>query len=210
MAYRVGLTGGIGSGKSLVASLLAQWGATVLDADQISRDLVAPGQPLLAAVCDAWGQDLLAPDGSLQRAMLASKVFGSPQELARLNALCHPPIMQEMERRAREATSSVVVLMAPLLLEAGGAQVDETWVMSCSPKVRVQRVMQRDGLDEQAVIARLQGQFDEATRVAAADVVIPNEGTPDDLTLRLRHEWDQLLLRAASRSVPENEGTAQH
>ena len=196
MVYSIALTGGIGSGKSQVANLLAEWGATILDADLVSRDLTAPGQPLLAALAAEWGGDIVRPDGSLDRGALASKVFGDPAQVARLNALTHPPILAEMRRRAEEVGRGVVVWMVPLLLESGGAPADEVWVVDCPAALRLQRVMERDGCSAEAAAARMAAQATDEQRLQAADVVVHNHGSRDELLREVRLQWEQLLLRA--------------
>ena len=196
MPYRIGLTGGIGSGKSQVARFLEAWGATIVDADVISRELMLPGSQLLGQLVDAWGDDILQPDGTLHRAALAAKVFGRPEQVQRLNVLAHPPIMREMECRAAAAQTSVVVLMAPLLLEAGGGAVDEVWAVTCAPAIRQARVVARDQVSMDDVSRRMAAQIDDAERAAQAQVLIPNEGSLEELRTVVRCAWEQMLQRA--------------
>ncbi|MBM3461188.1 MAG: dephospho-CoA kinase, partial [Armatimonadetes bacterium] len=181
-AYVIGLTGGIASGKNAVAERLRILGASIVDADVVSRELMGPGSEILREIASAWGADVLRGDGSLNRPLLAERVFGQPEQVARLNAITHPPIMREMSRRVEAAPTPVAVLMAPLLLEAGGEDdVDEVWVVDAPPGLRVQRVMARDGATEAQALQRIGAQMDDETRKARADVVISNVGTPGDL-----------------------------
>jgi len=182
--------------------MLSGLGADVVDADQVSRDLVGPGAPLLREIADAWGHDLIREDGSLDRAALAGRVFGRPEEVARLNALTHPPIMAEMRRRIETSDAEVAVLMAPLLLEAGGdADVDEIWVVAADPARRVRRVMERDAATETDALRRIAAQLDEEERLRRADVVIRNEGSVEAVRAQV-----ESALRDARRRMDRGNG----
>lgn len=203
--YVIGLTGGIASGKSMVAGLLSDMGAEVIDADQVSRDLVQPGSALLEAMAAAWGADVLRPDGSLDRAVLAGRVFGRPAEVARLNALTHPPIMAEMCRRVEASDADVAVMMAPLLLEAGGADdVDEIWVVAADPALRIQRIVERDAATEEDARRRIAAQLDEDERLRRADVVIRNEGSLESLRAQA-----EARMREVRRRIERGHGTSR-
>ena len=178
---RVGLTGGIGSGKSTVADMLRARGAVVIDADAIARELVEPGEPALHALVDEFGDSIIAADGSLLRGTLAAIAFASPDGTARLNAIMHPLIAAESRRRievAAQAGAAVVVYDMPLLLETGQQDVVDLVVVADVPvETQVQRAVELRGLDEVDVRRRIEVQTSRDERLAAADVVIDNSGS---------------------------------
>jgi dephospho-CoA kinase len=187
---RIGLTGGIGSGKSTVAALLAARGAVVVDADRIAREVVEPGTPGLASVVEAFGQRILSADGSLDRAALAGIVFADPEARARLDALVHPLVRQRTaELVAAASADAVVVNDVPLLVETGQASsYDVVLVVQADPEIRVARLVQR-GLAEQDARARLASQATDEQRRAVADVVLDNSGTPEELAAQVDRFW---------------------
>lgn len=190
------MTGGLASGKSLVANVLQYCGADVVDADEVSRFLTKPGSPLLLQMAEAWGADIIGADGELDRALLAQRVFGNPQEVERLNRMSHPPIMREIRSRLRQSNAKVAVLMAPLLLEAGGINlVDELWVVVANPRVRILRAMERDKCSAEEAQARIDAQLSDHERVRLARVIIPNEGFPPQTIDLVQQEWSRLLER---------------
>lgn len=178
----IALTGGIASGKSTIARRLADHGAIVVDADRIVRDVQAPGSPVLDAIAEAFGPDVLAADGSLNRARLASRVFGDDGAVARLNAIVHPAVRAESVRRfaeAREADAgAVVVYDVPLLVEA---RVDDPWdliVVAHAPaEMRARRLVELRGMSEADAHSRIASQVGDDQRLAIADVVIDTTGT---------------------------------
>lgn len=176
---RIGLTGGIGAGKSVVAARLAELGAIVVDADQLARDVVRPGQPALAEVVARFGAQVLDPSGGLDRAGLARIVFADPDALAALNAIMHPRIAQAAAgrmRRAAEEGAAVVVYDMPLLVENGLAgEYDAVVVVTAQPQVRLGRLVGR-GMSRTDAIARMANQASERQRLAVADHVIDNSG----------------------------------
>ena len=175
---RLGLTGGIGSGKSTVARMLAARGAVVIDADQIARDLVEPGGEALAELVTEFGPRILQQDGSLSRGELAALAFSDPRATERLNAIMHPLIRAEGERRLAEAPGAqVVVYDMPLLVETGQADlVDLVVVVDVPEEVQVDRAVRLRGLDEADVRRRMEVQATRGERRAAAGVVIDNAG----------------------------------
>ncbi|TVX76794.1 dephospho-CoA kinase [Corynebacterium sp. NML180780] len=183
--YMIGLTGGIGSGKSTVAALMRQRGFPVVDADQVARDNMEPGSPVLAAVAEEFGADLLGPDGALDRAELARRAFASEEGTQRLNAITHPAIRAESARRfaALEAAGErAAVYDMPLLVELGMDQdMDMTVVVDVNPEERVRRLVAHRGLDEADARNRIARQIPDVERRAAADVVLDNNGTEDKL-----------------------------
>jgi dephospho-CoA kinase len=190
---KIGLTGGIGSGKSTVAAMFAKLGAVVIDADAISRELVEPGQPALHELVDEFGEGIIAPDGSLRRSELARIAFQDPTATQRLNAIMHPLIRAETERRLAAAGDSDVVLYdMPLLFETGQEQlVDVVVVVDVPEELQVSRAVGR-GLDEEDVRRRMQVQVSRSMRVTEADFVIDNSGSRRDTERQVRGIWNQL------------------
>ncbi|MCP5180257.1 MAG: dephospho-CoA kinase [Pseudomonadales bacterium] len=197
----IGLTGGIASGKSTAARVLAELGACVLDADKIGHAVYAPERQAFHQVVAAFGSDVVGTDGNIDRKVLGGKVFGKPEELKRLTAIVWPEIARMAAEQAQAALAEnparVVVLEAAVMLEAGwDRDMDEVWVVIVDPEVAVVRAMARDGVDEDAIRKRLAAQMSNAERVARADVVIENAGTPDALEARVRTEWQALIARS--------------
>lgn len=190
----VGLTGGIGSGKSTVARLLAERGALILDADVAAREVVAPGTDGLAAVLVEFGDAVLAPDGSLDRAALAAVVFADPDRRTALNAIVHPRVRAWMAERAVAAPEgSVVVQDVPLLVESGLASLFElVVVVDAANVVRVARLVRDRGMTEQEASARIAAQAPREQRLAAADVVLNNDGTLDGLADQVAALWNRI------------------
>ncbi|MCP3016843.1 dephospho-CoA kinase [Nocardiopsis dassonvillei] len=197
---KVGLTGGIGSGKSAVAAELAAYGATVVDADAIAREVVEPGTPGLEAVVAEFGDRVLTPDGRLDRPRLGEIVFADEASLTRLNAIVHPLVGERSAQLMEEAVASgveVVVYDVPLLVENGlGPLYDLVVVVDAPDAVRVERVTANRGMPREQVEARIRAQADRDTRLAAADLVVDNSGTREELTERVAELWRELLRRA--------------
>lgn len=188
---RIGLTGGIGSGKSTVSAELARRGAVVIDADAVVRELQQPGQPVLAAMVERFGQQILQPDGSLDRQKVADIVFTDTEALADLNAIVHPAVGAEIMRRleAEEGTDHVVVLDVPLLVENEAFEVAAVIVVDTDPEVAIRRLVEHRGFDEADARARISRQASREQRLARADFVIPNDGTPDELVAHVERCW---------------------
>jgi dephospho-CoA kinase len=187
----LGLTGGIGSGKSSVAQLLLSRGAIVIDSDAIARELQAAGSPLLEQLAHRFG-DVLNHDGSLDRAKLASIVFPSPENVKALNAIMHPAIGKEMSERleAQRATNNVVVLDIPLLVENPRKGLSGVVVVDVDPEVAIQRVVEHRGMNADDVRARIARQSTREQRREIADQVIDNAGTLDDLERQVDSVWN--------------------
>ena len=187
---RIGLTGGIGSGKSTVSRLLAARGAVIVDADVIAREVVEPGTPGLAAVVEAVGAQVLAKDGSLDRPALAGVVFGDPEARRRLDAIVHPLVRARATQVAAGAPADAVVVHdVPLLVETGqAASYDLVLVVEADPATRVARLVQR-GLTAEDARARMAAQATDEQRRAVADVVLDNSGTPEQLTAQVDRFW---------------------
>ena len=193
----VGLTGGIGSGKSTVATLLAAHGAVIVDADAIAREVLAPGTTGLAEVVAEFGPEVLAADGSLDRAALGRTVFADPAKLQRLEAITHPRVALESSRRLRAAPAeAVVVYDVPLLVEKGLAAAHDVVVVVEAPLVdRLARLADR-GVDEATARARLAAQADDDQRRAVADFVVDNSGDFPALERAVGSLWQALLEHA--------------
>jgi len=181
---RVGLTGGLASGKSTVARRMAELGCRVVDADRLVAELYAPGAPGAAAVEDLFGPDLLDPSGAVDRPALAERVFADTEARARLEAAVHPLVRRRFEEIAAGASEEIVVLEATLLVEAGYADAfDYLVTVEADPATRLARAVER-GLPEPEARARLAAQGDGSRRLAAADRVLPNKGTLEELLTR--------------------------
>ena len=188
---RVGLTGGIGSGKSTVAGLLAERGAVVVDADQLAREAVLPGSEGLARVLAEFGDQVLAPDGSLDRARLGEIVFADPDRRAALEAIVHPYVARRSaELMAAAPAGAVLVYDVPLLVEKQlQAAYDVVVVVDASEDVQVQRLVQDRGMDADEARRRIASQAGRADRRAVADVVLSNDGEPADLARQVDELW---------------------
>ncbi|MDT0480684.1 MULTISPECIES: dephospho-CoA kinase [Streptomyces] len=203
---KVGLTGGIGAGKSEVSRLLVEHGAVLIDADRIAREVVAPGTPGLAAVVEAFGEDVLAEDGGLDRPKLGSIVFADPDRLAALNSIVHPLVgarSRELESAATE--DAVVVHDVPLLAENALAPLyDLVIVVDASPETQLDRLVRLRGMTEQDARARMAAQATREKRLEIADVVIDNDVPLEELRRRVQEVWGDLVRRArVSRSSQE-------
>jgi dephospho-CoA kinase len=196
---RIGLTGGIGSGKSTVAGLLAEHGARVVDADRIAREVVAPGTPGLAAVVAEFGPDVVAPDGSLDRPALAAVVFTDPAARSRLDGIVHPLVRaRAAEAIAAAPADAVVVQDVPLLVETGQAgSYDLVLVVETDEEVRVARLVER-GLSAEDARARIASQATDEQRRAVADVVLRNDGDRDALAAQVDRFWAERVVPAVA------------
>ena len=206
----IGLTGGIGSGKSTVAQLLVRHGWELVDADQIARDIVEPGQPALAELADAFGEDILQADGSLDRGQLASRAFASREKTDLLNSITHPRIQEETQARfdsARRAGADFVVYDMPLLVDKGlHKDMDATIVVDVEVAERVRRLVEYRGLDEEDARRRIAAQIPDDVRRAAADFIIDNNGARDKLDSQVDGLVEKLraFLRASSATWSES------
>ena len=194
----VALTGGIGSGKSTVSSRFEALGVPVIDTDIIAREQVAAGTPALQKIRERFGAEVIGPDGTLDRAKLRQLVFDSPEQRRRLEQILHPRIRAEMERRLQALTSPYAIVVIPLLLETGqNAMADRILVVDCEESLQIARVRQRNGLDEKQIHQILAAQVDRAARLAAADDVIENSGSLDEL-IAATDRMHQVYLRLAA------------
>lgn len=187
----VGLTGGIGSGKSTVSARLAQLGAVIVDADAIVHQVQQPGSPVLAELAERFGAEVLTADGALDRPAVAAKVFGDPEALAALNAIVHPAVGREMNRQVREHRESdrVVVLDIPLLTERPRSGLQGIIVVDVPVETQVERLVQYRGFDEADARARIARQATREDRLATASVVVDNSGPPEALDAQIASVW---------------------
>ncbi|ABX51223.1 Dephospho-CoA kinase [Shewanella baltica OS625] len=175
--FVVGLTGGIGSGKTTVANLFAAEGITLVDADIVAREVVAPGSKGLEAIVTHFGAEILTPEGELDRAKLRQRIFSHPEEREWLNQLLHPMIRQEMLAQVEKATSAYVIMVVPLLFENGlDRLVNRTLVVDISPELQVNRTVKRDNVDASQVNNIISSQCSRSEKLARADDIIDNQG----------------------------------
>jgi dephospho-CoA kinase len=194
---RVGITGGIGSGKTALTDWLAQQGITVVDADLAARVVVAPGQPALAEIAAAFGNSYLLPDGQLDRAALRELVFADADKRRTLETITHPRIREELVRQLSAANSPYAVLSSPLLLESGQSDlVDVSVVVDVPEDMQIARTMERDGNDQILVEGIMAAQLGREIRKSRADIVIDNSGTLADLHEKAAILHQTLLARA--------------
>lgn len=201
-AYVVGLSGGIGSGKSAAAERFAALGAAIIDTDAIAHQLTAAGGAAMPAIAHAFGPERVAPDGSLDRAAMRALVFTRPDARRQLEGILHPMIRAESERQIAQAKAVYVILAVPLLIESGNyrERCDRICIVDCPEELQVARVQRRSGLDEQQIRAIMQAQASRTERLAAADDVLDNTGS----LAALHEQVDALHQRylAAAHSTP--------
>ncbi|CAM5573003.1 dephospho-CoA kinase [Streptomyces abikoensis] len=198
---RVGLTGGIGAGKSEVSRMLASYGAVIVDSDRIAREVVEPGTPGLAAVVAEFGDAVLTPEGALDRPKLGAIVFADPGRLAALNAVVHPLVRaRSAELEAAAAPDAVVVHDVPLLAENGLAPLyDLVIVVDAGTETRLDRLVRLRGMTPEEAHARMNAQATREARLAVADIVIDNDGPVEALERQVAEVWKELRERSAGR-----------
>lgn len=177
-AFTLGLTGGIGSGKTTIANMFAELGASLVDTDLIAHQLTAPKGAAIAAIRQQFGADYLLPDGALDRAKMRERVFAEPAEKTHLENILHPLIRRETEHAARLATGAYVIFVVPLLVESGNwkQRVSRVLVVDCQEATQISRVMARSGLTQEQVQAIMRAQASRQQRLQAADDIVLNEG----------------------------------
>lgn len=187
----LGLTGGIGSGKSTVSAEFARRGAVVIDADLVVRELQSPGGAVLAAMVEHFGDTILAPDGTLNRQAVADIVFNDPEQLKALNAIVHPKVGAEIDGRieAQRDTDNVVILDVPLLVESKAYETEGVIVVDTDPEIAVQRLVEFRGFNADDARARMKLQATREERRAVAAFIVPNDGTQEDLMAHIDDCW---------------------
>lgn len=201
---KIGLTGGVGSGKSTVAKLFADKGVPVIDADVVARELVEPGQTALAAIVEAFGDAVLA-DGRLDRAALRARIYADPNAKKTLEGILHPKVYQSMHDQAEALRQPYCIFAIPLLLETNRRDfVDRVLVIDCPEALQYERVSRRDGLDGPAIARIIAAQSSRADRLAAADDVLDNAGPPGLLRERVEalHQAYLSLARQQAKASP--------
>lgn len=201
----LGLTGGIGSGKSTVDALLAERGAVILDADAMVKDLQQPGHAVFDAMVERFGPGIVAADGTLDRAAVADIVFADKEALADLNGIVHPAVGEEINRRLTELaeTDEVVILDIPLLVEGNRTGYAGVIVVDTDPEVAVQRLIEHRGFSEEDARARIANQASREERLARADIVVHNDGSVDDLRAQMDGVWAWIeTKRAEAQGTP--------
>lgn len=198
---KVGLTGGIASGKSTVSRIFASFGAKVLDADEVAREVLLPGQPAWTKLRRAFGQEFFHSDGTVKRKQLRKLVFADPEKRSQLNAIVHPEVMKEINRRSEILSSSVqtgvLLVDVPLLLEVGVAnRFDKVVVVYVRKSVQINRLQQRDGISEEEAKQALKAQMALSKKVEQADYVIDNSGTLEETQAQVQRVWQELLVLA--------------
>ena len=201
---KVGLTGGIASGKSTVSEAFARLGAKVLDADKVAREVVLPGQPAWVKLQQAFGPEFFLPEGEVNRSKLRKLVFADPEQRGKLNAIVHPEVMKEINRRFEQLTTSaqnaVVVVDVPLLLEVKVAhRFDRVIVVYVTESVQIKRLRQRDGLSLAEARRALSTQMALNKKVEYADYVIDNSGTLVETQAHVDKVWQELLILARKK-----------
>ena len=193
----IGLAGGIGAGKSEVSRILGEMGAEVLNADRYGHEVYLPGTDGLREVVEAFGEDVLQPNGEVDRRALGGKVFGNPEAMAQLNAIAWPRIRQKIEdgiEEQRQLGTGVVVLDAAVLIEAGWTDAaDEVWVVTAPEGDVISRIQARNNLTEEQIRARMASQMSSEERVQHADVVVSNDGDLQDLQSKIEELWQERL-----------------
>lgn len=195
----IGLTGNIGTGKSTVARILAELGAEVIDADRVAHQVMRSGTPVHSAIVEAFGPQVLAPDGEIDRRRLGALVFADPQALARLEQIVHPATIAAIEQRIAASPAPAVVVEAIKLIESGMADAyDSLWVTVCKPEQQLQRIMAARNLSEDEALLRIRAQPPQEEKVARADVVIDNSGSIEQTRSQVQKAWEQLMISAHS------------
>ena len=197
--YVIGLTGGIGSGKTTVARMLERKGAVLVSADAVGHEVYQSGRPAWQEIVDAFGREVVAGDGSIDRKRLGAIAFSDPQQLRRLNAITHPrmkELMREKLEEERARGTEVVALEAALLFDAGWDDLsDEVWVTVAPPEVAAERTAERSGLNVEEVLSRIRAQMSNEERIARSQVLIDTDCSLEQTRKQVDEEWERLMER---------------
>lgn len=193
----IGLTGNIACGKSTVARMLVDLGATLIDADLVVHQVMEPGRPVWRQIVADFGEDILNPDRTINRPKLGSIVFNDPQSLHKLELIIHPDTIRTVYERAAQAKTEIVVIEAVKLVEAGWKR-DSLWVVTCSPEMQLQRLMRDRCMSEADARARLSAQPSLSEKLRLADIVIDNSGTREDTLAQVKRGLERVLAGAKS------------
>lgn len=205
--FVLGITGPIASGKSTVSRLLEQYGAHIIDADEVYRSLVSRGSPLWRAIRERFGDAVIGDDGELDRAALGRIVFSNPESLAELDALTHPTVVAEIRRRVAATTAPVVVIEAIKLIEAGlASDVDALWLVTAEPDTRVSRLMARNGLNRQEAERRVRAASAILPTCVTPDATIDNTGNESETRLATGQAWQELIAATCEASRDDRGG----
>jgi dephospho-CoA kinase len=192
----IGLTGGIASGKSTVAVMLASLGVKVIDADQISRQILTPDEPAYLKVLDAFGKDILNDDGTVNRTMLGKIVFADIEKRKLLEAITHPAIRRKADEQLddlKRAGTDIVVYMAPLLVESGSyARMDEVWVVDIDRMTQLERLMERDGISREEAARKIDAQMPIDVKCKFGNIIIDNRGSYAELEVQIKNLWQKM------------------
>lgn len=201
----LGLTGGIASGKTLVADTFIGLGVPVLDADQVARDVVVPGEPALAQIAEVFGADALLPDGTLDRRRMRERVFGNPAELRRLEAITHPAIRQRMRQWRDAQTAPYCILSVAILVESPGMRelVDRILVVDVPQSLQMERLQRRDQVDQALALKMMAAQATREQRLAAADEVIVNDGSVEQTVAAVARLHQRYLAQTQAAPHPD-------
>jgi dephospho-CoA kinase len=201
--YVIGLTGGIASGKSTVVQMLEEKGAVLLSADAVGHEVYEPGQPAWQEIVDAFGRQVVAEDGTIDRRRLGAIAFGDPQQLQRLNGITHPRMKEMMREKLNEERArgtQVAVLEAALLFDASWDDLtDEVWVTVAPPEVAAQRAAERSGLSVEEALSRIRSQMSNEERIGRSQVVIDTDCSLERTEKQVSQEWERLMERLPAR-----------
>jgi dephospho-CoA kinase len=208
LVFRVGLTGGIATGKSVVAEVFREEGAFVLDTDVLGHELMEPGTPAYQEILERFGDAILAPDGRIERKKLGERVFGDERARLQLNAILHPRILAEAEQRvgrfARQNPGGIAVTQAALMAEAGAfGRFDRIVLTECDPSTQLRRLRARDGLGEEEALRRIGAQADSAARRRIAHIVLDTSGSLEETRARARQAFESLRREWESRKAAQ-------
>jgi dephospho-CoA kinase len=193
----IGLTGGIASGKSLVADILRELGAEIIDADEVYRSLIVPGAPLYEKILSQWGKEILNDNGHIDRRKLGTMVFSDPEQRHRLDALTHPAIIDSIKEKLEKGEKKISVVVAPLLLEAGQkALVNQVWLVVLDEETQLRRLSGRDNLSGEEARRRIQSQMPQREKEKYADLTIDNSGSKEMTRTQVLRQWQKIYFTA--------------